>query len=456
MVARHAAVPIADGGPYQIRPSASVSSSQINEHSYKANFSETTLTPLRSWTMSNHNRTFSIVSAQTDFELCAIAELLSPAVSHTRSVAEEQETTGVALDDGLDDYLDASIKPSDRRQGKPFITPYLLQECEEPLSPPHPSYSPASCTLTPSDSEFESSPEDNYWHPHTSSQSAIPAFHLPRRIRARTQSSAGVSASDSDTPSLSSSTTSVSSSQSRSYSPPRSPATLKTPVDHVPPSHPLAIIEERSMGEQIPIDRRVSQGSGSIVFAPTERLSGQDRLVPPLRTIDARTKNRNIENLRVNVPPPFAPFPILIHSPSPTLDTSASMTVSRTMLPNPRSNMSGKLSLTRIISPVSKTSKSSECGSELLSPSTSVSTSALKLTKDTKEEKTRKAEAKRMKKAEQKAKVERLAEELKERQRRKALAKDRGSIHSNRSGVGRGRRHWDDDIAMYDGLGNAV
>ena len=60
-----------------------------------------------------------------------------------------------------------------------------------------------------------------------------------------------------------------------------------------------------------------------------------------------------------------------------------------------------------------------------------------------------------MKKAEQKAKVERLAEELKERQRRKALAKDRGSIHSNRSG-GRNRRHWDTDIAMYDGLGNAI
>jgi len=62
-----------------------------------------------------------------------------------------------------------------------------------------------------------------------------------------------------------------------------------------------------------------------------------------------------------------------------------------------------------------------------------------------------------MKKAEQKDKLERLAEELKERKRRKALAqdKDRGSVHSNRS-VGRGGpRHWD-HIAMYDGLGNAM
>jgi len=61
-----------------------------------------------------------------------------------------------------------------------------------------------------------------------------------------------------------------------------------------------------------------------------------------------------------------------------------------------------------------------------------------------------------MKKAEQKAKVERLAEELKERKRRQALAQDKqdkGSVRSDRSG--RGRRHYD-QIAMYDGLGNAM
>lgn len=211
------------------------------------------------------------------------------------------------------------------------------------------------------------------------------------------------------------------------------------------------------MGEQVPTERRVSQGSGSVVFTPMELLSGQDRFVPSLRTIDSRTKNRNIENLRVNVPPPSTPFPVLAHSPSPTNDSSPSIATSRTVLPSTRPNMSGKLSLTRIMSPVAKPSKYSEFGSELtLSPSTSVSTSASKLTKDTKEEKTRKAEAKKMKKAEQKAKVERLAEELKERQRRKALARDRGSVHSNRSGGRGGRRHWDDDIAMYNGLGNAV
>lgn len=61
-----------------------------------------------------------------------------------------------------------------------------------------------------------------------------------------------------------------------------------------------------------------------------------------------------------------------------------------------------------------------------------------------------------MKKAEEKARVERLAEELKERQRRKALARDRVSIHSTRSAGRGGRRHWDDDIAMYEGLVSAM
>lgn len=443
----HVAVPIHDG---QVPAPTSFSNSQIIEHLHKATISESTLTPPQCWTMSNHSRTFSIVSAHTDFELCAVAELLSPAVSHSRSFAEEQEATGVALDDGLDDYLDASI---DQCQGKVPITPYLLLECEEPFSPPHPSYSPASYALTPSDSEFDPFPEDNHSHPHTPLHSAFPAYHSPRRGRARTQSSADVSASDSDTPSLSSSTTSASSSHSQSYSRPRSPDTLKTPLDHIPPSHTLAMIEERSMGNQAPVGRRISQSSGSIIFAPMDPPPGQDGFVQYQRTNEFRVKNRNIENLRVNVPPLSVPFPILTHSP---LESGPSMVTSRPVIPTPRPGLGGKLSLTRIISPVSKTSKHSESGSEpsSTSPTVSISTSRFSKKEDAKEEKTRKAEAKKMKKAEQRARLERLAEELKERKRRKALAPEKGSVHSTRSG-GR-NRHWDSDIAMYDGLGNAM
>ena len=423
-----------------------------DEHSHKATLSESTLTPPRLWTMSNHSRAFSIVSAHTDLELCAVADLLSPAVSHTHSLAVEQEAATVALDDDDDDFLDASIKSCDQRQEKASITPYLLLEWEEPLSPLHASYSPPS-PFTPSDSESEPFLEDSHSHPHTPLLSTFPTYHLPRRGRARKQSSADVSASDSDTPSLSSSTTSASSLRSQSYSRPRSLETLKTPLDYISPLHSLTIIEEQ--GNQARASRRVSQSSGSIIFAPIDPPAGQDGPAQTLRTIEIRAKNRNIENLRVNVPPISAPFPLLTHSPSsPTLEPSLYSVPNRQGTPTPRPGVGGKLSLTRIISPVSKSSKHSECGSET-STSPTISAPVTKSKKeDAKEEKTRKAEAKRMKKAEQKAKLERLAEELKERQRRKGLAPEKGSVHSNRSG-GRAR-HWDSDIAMYDGLGNAM
>lgn len=395
--------------------------------------------------MPNDNRPFSIVSAHTDFELCAVAELLSPVVSHTGSPAEEQEATGVALDDDFDDYLDASI----RRPRRTSVAPYLLLEFEEPFSPPHPSYSPASGPITPSESESESFSEDNLWHPHAPLPSTLHTSHLPRRVRARKQSSACVSTSDSDTPSLSSSTTSASSSHSRSYSPLRSPATLETPIDHIPLSHSLAIIDERFAESRTSIDRRESEGSGGASFASPDHL-GQDELGQFPRPMEVRTKNRNIENLRVNVPPRSVPFPIVTHSPMSTIvDTHSPVATTRTVLPGSRP---GLKSLTRIMSPVSKSSRSFELGSEASSTSPTRSVSTSKSSKeDAKEEKTRKAEAKKMKKAEQKAKVERLAEELKERKRRQTLAHDRSSVRSDRSGSG--------EVpvpSMYGGLGTVM
>ncbi|KIJ64645.1 hypothetical protein HYDPIDRAFT_71223, partial [Hydnomerulius pinastri MD-312] len=175
--------------------------------------------------------------------------------------------------------------------------------------------------------------------------------------------------------------------------------------------------------------------------------------LPHSPEVHIRPKNRNIEHLRVNVPPASVRFPIISPSPSSTLDFGSPMGSTFTPIASPRP--SGKLSLNRIISPTSKMSKSAEpgVGWQSTSPTASVLTSKTSKKEEAKEDKLRKAEAKKMKKAEQKAKVERLAEELKERQRRKALALDRQSIHSNRSSGRGGRRHWDADIAMYDGLG---
>jgi hypothetical protein len=406
--------------------------------------------------MSRHTRALSIVSAHTDFELCAVAELLSPSVSHARSVAEEQEAIGVALDD--DKYLDASIRPSIQRPEKAPVAPYLLLEIEEPLSPSHPSHFPSNHVSTHSESEQESWAEDKHLHSRTPSYSLFPAFHLPRRPRTRTQSSAGVSTSDSDTPSLSSSTTSFSSSRSQSYSnsPPISPATLKTPVDHAQISHNLTIIEERSTEGHEANGRKLSQSSGSIIFAPIGDSSPLEKFLLPPKAPETRPRNRNIEHLRVQVPPPSIHFPMISPSPDSTIDFSSPMVTTYTPVDSPRPI--GKISLNRIISPASKISSSAESkmGWQSSSPTPSIFISKLARKEEAKEDKLRKAEAKRMKKSEQKAKVERLAEELKERERRKLLALDKQSVHSNRSGVRGGRRHWDSDIAMYNGLGGAI
>ena len=67
------------------------------------------------------------------------------------------------------------------------------------------------------------------------------------------------------------------------------------------------------------------------------------------------------------------------------------------------------------------------------------------------EDKLRKAEEKKRKKEEARYRMEMLALELKERERQKASAADRQSTHSGRS-HGRGRRQWDEEVAMYDGL----
>ncbi|KIK93727.1 hypothetical protein PAXRUDRAFT_495840 [Paxillus rubicundulus Ve08.2h10] len=397
----------------------------------------------------------SIVSAHTDFELCAVAELFSPSVSHACSFAEEQEAIGVALDDGcFDSYLDASTRPLIQHPGKAPVVPYLLLEDEEPLSPSHSSHFPSNHVSTHS----EPWSEDKHLRSRTHSYSSFPTFHLPRRPRTRTQSSAGVSTSDSDTPSLSSSTTSFSSSRSQFYSssPPISPATLKTPVDHAPIS--LTIIEERPTEDQEANGRRLSQSSGGIIFAPMGDSSPLEKFLLPLKAPETRPRNRNIEHLRVQVPPPSIRFPIISPSPDSTIDFTSPMGTTYTPVDGPRP--SGKLSLNRIISPTSKISSyaESKMGWQSSSPTPSIVVSKLSRKEEAKEEKLRKAEAKRMKKAEQKAKVERLAEELKERERRKLLALDKQSVHSNRSGVrgGGGRRQWDSDIAMYNGLGAAI
>lgn len=458
--------PTRDGSSCQnSAATATVTVSQTIQASHKNNLSECTLTPRRRRSMPHHHsRTFSIISAHTDFEICAVADLLSPAVSHSRSYAEEQERVGVAIDD-VDDFLDPS---NAHTAGKAPIMPYLLLEHEEPLSPSFGSHSMTSST-THSESDFDIS-SDDYSGPYTPPTSSFPAFHLPRRTRTRSRASNGhISASDSDTPSLSSSTTSFSSngsiSQLYSASPPTSPATLKTPIDHPAiANQQLTIIEERTAEDQNITGRRYSD-SGSIVFSP-------DYTTPSIRkpfitrTPDTRPKGRvfNVEHLRLNVQPPVTHhFPSISPAPSSTFDIGSPMsstfspTSAYTSMTSPHPTKSS--STNRFMSPGPSNNKAPSVleSAWSVSPTASVVTSRTARKEDSKAEKARKSEEKKRQKAEAKAeakaKVERLAEELKERQRRKVATLDRQSVHSHRSFGRVARRHWDDDIPMYNGLG---
>ncbi|KAI5983463.1 hypothetical protein EDD15DRAFT_2533737 [Pisolithus albus] len=440
---------IAAEAPRQISDNAGsvVSRSKIEQPSHKATSSQSTLTPpRRRRTMSSRRlRVPSMVSIRTDLELCAVADLLSPAVEHTPSF-DEQEFNGVALDDGCDDYLDADIDPLIHTIRNNALRSHILLEHEEPLSPSFDEHFPYSTS--------ESEQDSDYIHPLPR-----PPVHLnlSHRSRTRARSNTGISASDSDTPSLSSSA-SYSSVSSVTYSQPRSPATLKTPVDHVPPQRPTVRGERSPVTDEERGARRFSQSSGSIIFAPIDVPSDTEKCARMPKAVEPRapTKTRNVEHLRLNVPPPPTHFPSMVpfggspESRPPFSTLSRSSNSSESTIPTP-SNRTIKLSLNKIVSPASKPRKMSlsRAAAEPSSSPTSIATSKDSKKEEAKEIKSRKAEAKRMKKAEEKARMERLAEELKERQRRKMLAMDRRSINSG----GRSRRHWDDDRAMYDGLG---
>lgn len=433
---------------------ATATVSQVIQVSHKNTPSDSTLIPRRRRSMARKNRTFSIISAHTDFEICAVADLLSPAISHPRSYAEEQERVGVAIDD-VDDFLDPSN--GIHTAGKAPAMAYLLLEHEEPLSPSFGSHSMTS-SVNYSESDFDIS--DDY---SGSPNSSYPAFHLPRRSRTRSRASNGhVSASDSDTPSLSSSMTSFSS----NASPPTSPVTIQTPVDpSAVANQQLTIIEERTAEDQDITGHHYSD-PGSVVFSP-DYTTQSLRKPFDTRTPDTRPKGRvfNVEHLRlnVNVQPTVADrFPSISPAPSSTFDVSSPMgsTFSPTSVytsmtsPHPTKPYSSN----RFLSPVTSSGKApsvlESAWSE--SPTASVVTSKTARKEDSKAEKARKSEEKKRKKAEakaeSKARTERLAEDLKERQRRKIATLDKQSLHSHRS-FGRVRRNWDGDISMYDGLG---
>jgi len=423
----------------------------------------------------SHNHTLSIVSTSADQELCAVAELMSRAVIDRHdSFAEEQELLGVALEDELDDFIEPFIhhelesaararKVDLYADGEP--SPYPLPPPSPTRSSLYPPPSPSSRNSTYSDSELDQTSDSE--PPYTLKVAAYPAFHLPRPRRRQ------VSIRDSDTPSLSSSTSfsslgSVSRSQSRRNSPPLSPASLVTPIEYQSAGPPhLAIIEERNVEDQ-EIPYRLSIESSESVTAITFTVPGASSL-PSKKAEDnqhdiptLRKRMPHLEHLKLNAISPRksrSQSPSLL-SPtlSPTLssDSGHRSYVAPQIDPFTKQRSVSAVSFTRFIGGKGKSDKTAakmDKGMVLRSARSPAASVLSVSTTGTKEElKQRKAEEKQRKKAEAKAKTEKLAFELKEKARQRAEAREKAaSLHSSRSGDR--KPIWAEGPSMYGSLG---
>lgn len=334
----------------------------------------------------SHNRALSVMSTSTETEhdLCAMAELMSPVIAdRPDNFSEASEELGVALDD----QLEALIEPSINGLGNSAI--------EFPLyTPSSPSSNRNSVFY---DSDFDQPSDCDHLCPPK--PTAYPAFHLPRP-RPRL-----ASAIDSDTPSLSSSTSfsslgSISRSQSRRSSPPVSPATLNTPIEYQSAGVPhLAIIEERYAEDQ-DIPYRLSMESVVRPNSLTSRLASV-HMEDPLNHHDSPILKKRVpllDHLKINS---------MSHSPalhSPAFSSNSSLTS-----PVTRHRVGSGVSFTHFLGGGAKGGKAEKGGDE---HSFSSSSGTQKLTKQ--EEKQRKADEKKRRKAEARAKTQQLAMDLKE------------------------------------------
>jgi hypothetical protein len=415
-----------------------------------------------------HNRTFSVISTSADQELCAVAELMSPAViDRHNQFAEEQEQLGVALDDELNEFIEPSVhqeleKAARARMCNSYMDPEL-----SPYPPPspsisfmHPPPSPSANSLC-SDSELDQpSDSEPVYLPKTT---AYPAFHLPRPRPRPT------SVRDSDTPSLSSSTSfsslgSISRSQSRRNSPPISPASLVTPIEYQSTASPhLAIIEERNAEDQdYPYRLSMESSSGSvtaITFAVPEPSPPPSAMTEDTQCDMSTLKKRmpHLEHLKLNAMSPSrrsrsqSPSQLSLSSDGDSLSHAPPYTT-----PLTKHRGGSAVSFTRFLGGKSEKEAKAVKGDKdmrsrsIQSPTTSilsVRTGGLK-----EEIKQRKAEEKQRKKVEAKAKTEQLALELKEKARqRKAAQEKTASLHSSRSGDR--KPIWAEGPSMYGSLG---
>ncbi|KAF9498986.1 hypothetical protein BDN71DRAFT_1411493 [Pleurotus eryngii] len=308
-----------------------------------------------------------------------------------------------------DNYEDEDISPSSRGPGNNFLLSPVAESYGDPTTPP------SRVSSLYWDSDVDEYDPPRYSRPIAPGVSQIP-FHLPTQ-----RSRPSTARSDSGTPSLSTSVSMsslASTARSQPYSP-RTPTYLPTTPDIASSSTKhLEIIEER-----LPEDQEISYR------LPNHGLNSPTavRVIPPLpknSVVPAWPKKKsNVEwfegekpSFAATTPPPSArsftssPVP---PSPPPTPGLAPSPRfASMNPLSRFRSNVSAKSTHTI------KSAKSQ--------PDLGAYVSGF-------DPKMIKAEEKKKKKAEAKARVERLAQELKDKNKKQLDTTDRRSLNSDKS-----------------------
>ncbi|KAL4267578.1 hypothetical protein AB1N83_002785 [Pleurotus pulmonarius] len=386
------------------------------------------------------SRRISVLSTNTEYEISEVAELMSPSLvhatsnfvdEHSQSQLDEPEDVLPISDYGLDAIIemfydnseDEGVSPS-RGGGNNFLSPVA----ESFGSPTTPSSRVSSLYW---DSDVDEYDPPRYPRPTGPGVSQIP-FHLPTQ-----RSRPSTARSDSDTPSLSSSA-SMSSLASTARSQPYSPRTPTYPPitpDIVSSSTKhLEIIEERLPEDQEILYRLPNHGPNS----PTAV-----RVIPPLpknSVVPAWPKKKSNVEWFKDEEPSFqatAPLPSARSFSSSPIPPSPPPTPG--LAPSPRFASMNPLS--RFKSNVSAKSTHT-IKSAKSQPDFGAYVSGF-------DPKMIKAEEKKKKKAEAKARVERLAQELKDKNKKQPDTTDRRSLNSDKSSK-------KEQAALFGGLSGLV
>ncbi|KAL0961297.1 hypothetical protein HGRIS_006256 [Hohenbuehelia grisea] len=446
-------------------------------------------------------RRLSVVSTNTDQEIQAVAELLSPTLSGPTNITSwyaddlpqiDEPEEVLPLDEGLEAIFEMfgdemSLYSDEGVSESRFLSP--ISEGPFPSSPP--TSSRVSSLYAYSDSEH--SPDEYTSSEQEQARGGFVPFHLPLRPRTMTGRSL-----DSDVPSLSSPTLSSPSLSSPSLStstsmsslgstmrghpytpnnaqqlfmpPPLTP--MSPPADFPPSAKQLDIIEERLAEDQEIVYRLSDSGDtpsspSAILISPPEassqvarwprRRSNVEWIPPPAmqaRTISAPEPGLASPPLSPPLSPPPPPATAPISSSKPKWMPSSPPNTSRSLTNSPAPSFtpasptptvkSPKSPVSRFFSSSSKNGSKSSFGLKSMKsqPDLGAAVSGF-------DPKMLKAAEKQRKKEEAKARVERLAIELKEKSRKRKESEDARSISSAKSKPR-------DQAAVFGGMAGVV